>query len=120
LHLPVCVASSGVPQRIRTSLRIVGLLQRFEPNIFSATMVARRKPAPDLFLYAADAMTMDPTRCIVIEDSVAGVKAAVAAGMTVIGFCGGSHCQPAHADVLRGHGAIEAINDMRDLIPMLN
>jgi HAD superfamily hydrolase (TIGR01509 family) len=116
LALPVCVASSGTPSRIRMSLRCVGLLDRFEPHIYSATMVARGKPAPDLFLHAASAMKVDPARCVVVEDSLAGVTAAVAAAMAVIGYCGGSHCPPGHAGLLRRHGAAAAVSDMRNLM----
>jgi HAD superfamily hydrolase (TIGR01509 family) len=115
LALPVCVASSGIPERIRTSLKIVGLLDRFDPYLFGATMVARGKPAPDLFLHAASQMGVAPARCLVVEDSVYGVQAAISAGMTAIGFCGGEHCRPEHADVLRGHGAMDVIFDLRDL-----
>ena len=68
----ICVASSSTPERVRKSLAIVGLLDRFEPNIFSAVMVARGKPAPDLFLFAAREMNADPARVVVIEDSVPG------------------------------------------------
>jgi HAD superfamily hydrolase (TIGR01509 family) len=91
LDLPVCVASSSQPERIRLSLRLTGLLERFEPHIFSATMVERGKPAPDLFLHAAARMGVEPAHCIVIEDSPAGIMAARAAGMTVFAFTGGSH-----------------------------
>ena len=115
LGVPVCVASSGIPKRIRTSLRIVGLLDRFAPHLFSATMVARGKPAPDLFLHAARSMGAAPARCLVVEDSAPGIQAAIAAGMTAIGFCGGRHCRPDHADFLRQHGATDTISDMRDL-----
>jgi HAD superfamily hydrolase (TIGR01509 family) len=111
----VCVASSSSPERIRKSLGIVGLLDRFEPNIFSAVMVARSKPAPDLFLHAAREMSADPARTVVIEDSVPGVRAAVAAKMAVIGFCGGSHCPAGHADILRRNGATAVLADFRDL-----
>jgi HAD superfamily hydrolase (TIGR01509 family) len=119
LDMPICVASSGIPKRIRTSLRIVGLLDRFEPHLFSATMVARGKPAPDLFLHAARSMGTAPARCLVVEDSVAGVQAAISAGMTAIGFCGGKHCLPKHRDLLRQHGAIRTISDMGDLLPLI-
>jgi beta-phosphoglucomutase-like phosphatase (HAD superfamily) len=91
------------------------LLGHFEPNIFSATMVARGKPAPDLFLYAAARMGVEPERCLVVEDSIAGVKAAVAAGMAVAGFCGGSHCAPEHDALLRGYGAATTFHDMHAL-----
>lgn len=111
----ICVASSSTPERIRKSLGIVGLLDRFEPNIFSATMVARGKPAPDLFLFAAREMNADPARVVVIEDSVPGVRAAVSANMAVIGFCGGSHCPAGHGETLRRNGATTIIADFRDL-----
>ncbi|WP_394801882.1 HAD family hydrolase [Rhizobium halophilum] len=86
-----CVASSSQPERIRLSLSLTGLLQRFEPHIFSASMVAQGKPAPDLFLHAASSMSADPSACIVIEDSPAGIEAAQRAGMAVFAFVGGSH-----------------------------
>ncbi len=86
-----CVASSGHPDRIRLSLSIAGLLEMLEPHIYSAVMVARGKPAPDLFLHAARAMDVDPADCIVIEDSPAGIDAAREAGMRVFAFTGGSH-----------------------------
>lgn len=85
----ICVASSSSPDQLRHTLGLVRLYRRFDPHIFSATMVARGKPAPDLFLFAADKMAADPARCVVVEDSVPGVTAAVAAGMCVIGFVGG-------------------------------
>jgi HAD superfamily hydrolase (TIGR01509 family) len=88
---PRCIASSSKPERIRLSLSITGLLDQFEPHIYSATMVERGKPAPDLFLHAARDMGVQPDECLVIEDSPAGVEAANAAGMRVFGFTGGSH-----------------------------
>ena len=102
---PRCVASSSDPARIRRSLELTGLLAAFEPHLFSATMVARGKPAPDLFLHAAREMGADPRRCVVIEDSMPGVVAARAAGMRVLGFHGGAHCGPGHAEALRDAGA---------------
>jgi HAD superfamily hydrolase (TIGR01509 family) len=119
LSARICVASSSTPERIRKSLGLVGLLDRFEPHIFSAVMVARGKPAPDLFLYAARALRTEPARCVVIEDSIPGVRAAVSAGMDVIGFCGGSHCPAGHGEVLRRHGAALAIANYRDLPPAI-
>jgi HAD superfamily hydrolase (TIGR01509 family) len=95
LALKRCVASSGTPERIRLSLRTTGLLELLEPNIYSASMVERGKPAPDLFLYAARMMGVPPAACIVVEDSPAGVSAAKAAGMRVFAFAGGSHAEKA-------------------------
>ncbi|MET0676344.1 MAG: HAD family hydrolase, partial [Bradyrhizobium sp.] len=86
----VCVASSGSQQRMRVTLGRTMLYDRFAPNIFSASQVDNGKPAPDLFLFAAEQMNVPPERCIVIEDSVPGVIGGRAAGMPVIGFLGGS------------------------------
>lgn len=86
-----CVASSSQPERIRLSLRLTGLIDLLDPHIFSATMVKNGKPAPDLFLFAANIMNVDPAECVVIEDSPAGIQAAKAAGMRVFAFTGGTH-----------------------------
>jgi HAD superfamily hydrolase (TIGR01509 family) len=91
LGLPCCVASSGTLDRIRHALEVTGLLGLLEPHLFSAGMVARGKPAPDLFLHAAAKMGATPQKCLVVEDSPAGVEAARAAGMRVLAFTGGSH-----------------------------
>jgi HAD superfamily hydrolase (TIGR01509 family) len=116
---PVCVASSGSQERMRVSLGRAGLYDRFAPNIFSATQVAHGKPAPDLFLFAAGQMGAAPERCLVIEDSIPGVTAAVAAGMAVLGFHGGSHCRPGYGDTLRAGGAVAIFDDMRELPAMI-
>jgi HAD superfamily hydrolase (TIGR01509 family) len=115
LTLPICVASSSSLEQIRQKLKITGLLGRFGEHLFSATMVARGKPAPDLFLYAAQHLTTAPDSCLVIEDSPAGIDAALAAGMTAIGFSGGSHCGPEHGARLEKHGAPLVIDDMHEL-----
>jgi len=91
LKNPRCVASSSMPDRLRLTLGLTGLLKFFDPHIFSAAMVVNGKPAPDLFLHAAREMGAAPQSCIVIEDSPAGVEAAQAAGMKVLGFTGGAH-----------------------------
>ena len=100
--LPVCVASSGSHGRMRRTLGITGMYDRFAGRIFSATEVEHGKPAPDLFLHAADRMAVPPERCAVIEDSVYGVRAAVAAGMTAYGYAGGL----TPADRLAADGAV--------------
>ncbi|MEV6741811.1 HAD family hydrolase [Streptomyces sp. NPDC051104] len=85
--VPFCVASSGSHDRIRVGHRTTGLDRWFDDGrVFSAQDVGRGKPAPDLFLYAAERMGVAPQRCVVVEDSPLGVQAAVAAGMDVYGF----------------------------------
>lgn len=93
-----CVASSSQLERVELSLGLTGLAPRFAGRMFSATMVARGKPAPDLFLHAARALGAEPARCLVVEDSGAGVRAAQAAGMAVVGFTGGGHAGAAGLD----------------------
>lgn len=89
-----CVASSSQMERIRLSLSVTGLLGHFGSNLFSASAVPNGKPAPDLFLHAAASMGVEPSACIVVEDSAAGILAAQRAGMTVFAFVGGSHAGP--------------------------
>ncbi len=92
LGRPFCLASSSDPGRLRVTLRASGLAESFGSRVYSASQVARGKPAPDLFLFAADTMGFAPERCLVVEDTVPGVIAGKAAGMMVWGFTGGSHC----------------------------
>jgi HAD superfamily hydrolase (TIGR01509 family) len=115
IDLPKCVASSGTPEKIRHGLTCAGIYDLLAPHIFSATQVERGKPAPDLFLFAAGQMRVSPERCVVIEDSIPGVTGALAAGMTVLGFHGGSHCRPGYAETLRAAGAAMTFDDMRQL-----
>jgi beta-phosphoglucomutase-like phosphatase (HAD superfamily) len=115
IGLPKCVASSGTPEKIQHGLICAGLYDLLAPNIFSASQVERGKPAPDLFLFAAEQMQVAPQRCLVIEDSLPGIAGARAAGMTVLGFHGGSHCRSGHGDALRAAGAAVAFDDMRQL-----
>ena len=91
LDRPYCLATSSDPGRLSVTLSVTGLAELFRDRTFTASMVKRGKPAPDLFLHAAAAMGADPARALVVEDSVPGVLAAKAAGMTVWGFVGGSH-----------------------------
>lgn len=110
-----CVASSSSRERIRVSLESTDLLRFFEPNLFSAGDVHDGKPAPDLFLHAARSMGVGPRECLVVEDSAVGVAAGVAAGMTAIGFVGGSHARSELAGQLRCAGARTVIADLRAL-----
>ena len=93
LHTPYCVASSSDVDRVSFSLSLTGLASHFDGRLYTSQMVERGKPAPDLFLHAAERMQADPGRTLVIEDSISGVTAGKAAGMTVWGFVGGSHYQ---------------------------
>ncbi len=95
LRTPYCLASSSEMDRIELALQATGLDGFFAGRIYSATMVARGKPEPDLFLHAASAMGATPARCIVVEDSPAGIEAAQRAGMAAIGFTGGAHARTA-------------------------
>jgi HAD superfamily hydrolase (TIGR01509 family) len=119
LPRPRCVASNGHLERVRERLALTGLLRFFDPHVFSAIQVASGKPAPDLFLFAASRLRTRPEACLVVEDSIAGVAAAGAAGMPVVGFCGGSHCPTGHADRLREAGCLEVFADMPDLAAFL-
>jgi HAD superfamily hydrolase (TIGR01509 family) len=116
---PRCVASNGQLERVRERLRLTGLLRFFDPHVFSAIQVASGKPAPDLFLFAAARLRTRPEACLVVEDSIAGVEAAGAAGMPVVGFCGGSHCPAGHADRLYAAGCLRVFDRMPDLAAFL-
>jgi len=89
--IPFCVASSGKPEKMKMTLGGTGLLPYFEQVMFSATMVERGKPFPDLFFHAARQMGFAPADCIVVEDTVAGVTAGIAAGMRVYAYHGDPH-----------------------------
>jgi HAD superfamily hydrolase (TIGR01509 family) len=115
LPLSKRVASGSTPANLALKLRSTGLEQWFGSAVFSAAMVARGKPAPDLFLHAAAQMRISPKRCLVIEDSAPGIIAAKAAGMTAFGFAGASHCRPGHAQLLTNVGADRVFDDMRQL-----
>lgn len=116
LTLPHCVASSSQPERIRLSLTKTGLIGFFEPNIFSATMVRKGKPEPDLFLHAAKSMGFAPEDCIVVEDSPAGIQAAHSAGMKVFAFTGGSHASLSNLrEIVEGLKPTAIFDDMKTL-----
>ena len=109
--IPHCVASSGQLSKMRLTLGLTGLLPLFEHALFSVSMVARGKPFPDLFLHAAREMGHTPESCVVVEDSVAGVTAARAAGMRALAYAGDAE---AERDRLAEAGG-ELFDDMRDL-----
>ncbi len=115
LRVPFCVASSGDHEKMSTTLGITGLLPRFAGRIFSVTQVARGKPFPDVYLFAARQLGAEPSACVVVEDTPPGVQAGVAAGMTVFGFC-------AHTpeEKLKAAGAHWTFDDLRRLPEMLD
>jgi HAD superfamily hydrolase (TIGR01509 family) len=115
LRTPFCVASSSDLDRVSLSLTVTGLAPLFGDRLYTAQMVKHGKPAPDLFLHAAEKMRAAPARTLVIEDSVSGVQAARAAGMTVWGFVGGSHYRSRDGRaILSGAGADRVFARMTD------
>jgi HAD superfamily hydrolase (TIGR01509 family) len=120
--VPRCIASSSAPARLAVCLEVLDLQTRFGANVFSAEQVARGKPHPDIFLFAAEKMGAEPAHCIVIEDSVGGVQAALAAGMTAIGLTAASHIRDGHAERLRQAGAhhvAATFEEARDIVRRL-
>jgi HAD superfamily hydrolase (TIGR01509 family) len=118
LTLPKAVASSSEAHHLEYKLRRTGLWSLFAPHIYSADHVAHAKPAPDLFLHAAEALAIAPADCLVIEDSVNGVLAAGAAGMRVWGFAGGAHMDDGARARLTAAGAERIIDDWSVAAPL--
>ncbi|MFN3548338.1 MAG: HAD family hydrolase [Mesorhizobium sp.] len=115
--IPYCICSNSATERIEAMLARAGMLGLFDKQrIFSAREIPskRTKPAPDVFLHGAAQMSADPGKCFVVEDSVHGIAGARAAGMRVIGFTGGSHSWPGHADALTEAGAETVISRWSD------
>jgi HAD superfamily hydrolase (TIGR01509 family) len=112
--VPMCVGSNGPPNKMEVSLGITGLYPRFDGRIYSADHVGVAKPAPDLYLYCAEKMGVDPARCVVVEDSPRGATAGVSAGMTVFGFGADSD-----VDKLRAVGCTEVFMEMSELVGLL-
>jgi HAD superfamily hydrolase (TIGR01509 family) len=111
LSLLKAVASSSETHHLEYKLRKTGLWELFAPHIYSADHVTHAKPAPDLFLHAANELGVAPSDCLVIEDSVNGVKAALAANMRVWGFAGGGHMNSDAAARLTIAGAERIVDD---------
>jgi len=120
LKLKRCVASNSHIDRVRHALTTTGLLQHLDPHIYTAAIVKAGKPAPDLFLYAAAQHGVQPERCLVVEDSLSGVSAALAAGMPVVGFVGGSHIRAGYADAMRDAGCVEVFGRMGEVAAFLD
>ena len=105
LDLPKAVASSSKLKSLERKLAMTGLKPAFGAHVYSTELVARGKPAPDLFLYAAEKIGAAPSTTLVVEDSANGIRAAKAAGMIEAGFTGGGHCDTAHDEMLASAGA---------------
>lgn len=103
--LPRCIASSSSAERLQLCTDVLAIGHHFPNTIFSADLVPRGKPYPDIFLYAADKIGVAPAHCLVIEDSPNGIRAGLAAGMCAVGLCAGGHVQLGHAERLRDAGA---------------
>ena len=104
-HMNRCIASSSSAGRLAACLDMLRLADAFGAHVYSTSLVTRGKPHPDIFLHVARRFDVEPSEAIVIEDSEGGVRAAVAAGMTAIGFLGGSHIRPGHGGRLLRAGA---------------
>jgi HAD superfamily hydrolase (TIGR01509 family) len=115
IALPAAVVSNSRLARVTASVRRAGLSDVFAERIFSAEQVARPKPYPDIYLFAAQRLGVAPDRCVVVEDSIAGLNAACAAGMKTIAFVGASHIPSGYADVLRKIGITRIIERMDEL-----
>ncbi len=113
-----CVATSSSPPRTRHALELVGLTDFFGANVFTAFEVEKGKPAPDLFLHAAKSMQVEPKNCLVIEDSLAGLKAAMAADMLVWRYVGGSHLLPANSQLSDRFAQIPVFKSWQDFYVM--
>jgi HAD superfamily hydrolase (TIGR01509 family) len=116
--IPYCVASSARVAKMHVTLGATGLLPLFEQVMFSASMVGRAKPFPDLFLHAAESMGAAPADCVVIEDSVPGTEAGIAAGMRVFSYYGDPHADPDGLE-LAGGTLFDDMRKLAALIPIL-
>ena len=113
--VPNCIASSSSPERLALSLEVLDVAALFEGRVFSASNVARGKPHPDIFLHAAERLGVKPADCLVIEDSVGGITAARAAGVTAIGLTAASHIKPGHEARLKQAGADHVVASFAEL-----
>lgn len=116
LELPFCMASNSLVDKINFMLDLTDLSHLFEERVFSSQHVEKGKPSPDLYLHAADTMGVAPEKCLVVEDSIPGATAGIAANMNVLGFVGGSH-QPFMniEDTLLELGVHQLFDDMSKL-----
>lgn len=115
IPLPIAVVSNSRLVRVISSLKIAGLTELFGKSLFAAEMVEKPKPAPDVYLHAAQTLGVSPSECLVVEDSQSGVTAAHRAGMHVIGFLAASHIPNGHEDTVREAGAFTTADSMKNL-----
>lgn len=113
-----CVATSSSPPRVRRSLEITGLARWFGDDVFTASEVKHGKPAPDLFLHVAERMGATPERCLVVEDSIPGLIAGLAARMTVWRFVGASHLRGIWRESHQGFPDVPAFDNWKDFLEM--
>lgn len=115
----VAVASSSRAHFLEDKMKRTGLWDAAAPHVYSADLVEAAKPAPDIFLYAAERLGAAPAACVAIEDSENGVRAGVAAGMTVWGFLGGGHVVDGHGEQLTAAGAARLVADHAEFIALM-
>lgn len=122
LNVNSCVATSGSPEKVKHSLNYTGLENYFSGRVFTSSEVKKGKPAPDLFLHVADKMGVLPEKCLVIEDSKAGIKGAQAANMQVIRYAGASHMlsRNTESQPFDGVSTIDHWNQLIEMIPSLS
>lgn len=119
-ELPRAIASSSTTEWIQTHLRHIGLHDAFAPHIYSGREhVARGKPAPDIYLYAAEQHGLDITRTLIIEDSPVGIAGASASGARVVALVAGRHCGPGYAERLRLAGAATVVSSFDEIAALL-
>jgi beta-phosphoglucomutase-like phosphatase (HAD superfamily) len=119
IALPKACASNSHTEYVESALLRTGLAHFFDNRLWCADRVPNPKPAPDVYLGASAELGVPPERCLVVEDSVTGVTAAVTAGMPVLGYIGGAHSSAAQIRVLREAGALHVFEDMRELPAMI-
>jgi HAD superfamily hydrolase (TIGR01509 family) len=122
VKMPMAIASGSEMDRLEYTLQLTNLYDHFNGRIYSSSLVPKGKPAPDIFLYAANELGVEPSKCLVIEDSLNGVRSGKAAGMTVFGFTGGNHIpdKQAHREELLSLNADLVFDDMSELPQLIN
>lgn len=119
-NIAIGVASNSWVERLEYSLKLIDLYDVFEGHVYSSDLVVNAKPAPDLFIYAAEKMRVSPKDCLVVEDEVGGTQGALAAGMSVYGFYGASHMNSQIAQKLKEAGAERAFANMEELLDLMD